>query len=155
VQGEQIKIVENIEDSKILTSDKKLSKEDVPKEKPWVVYLRTLRIPIICPIHRKLFLLISEEFKNPEPKDVKKKTNFSSITSIKRVANRNPNCNHNNSAYYNSRGVNIKTDKDAPNEEKLIGDLLWKNGDAYQDNTDYQSKVRMVYFNLLGDGSCN
>jgi hypothetical protein len=66
--------------------------KDSYREKPWIVYLKTLRIPIICPIHRKLFLMISDNFKSPEPQNSKqKKNNFSSISSMKRMMNRNPN----------------------------------------------------------------
>jgi hypothetical protein len=130
----------------MLISDHKSNMDDTTKEKPWVVYLRTLRIPIICPLHRKLFLLISQLSQNPEPRDLKKRTNFGSLTSMKRITNRNPNCNHNNSSYYNSRGVNIKTDKDYSNEEKSADDLLWKNSETYQDQDDYQLKVSITYF---------
>lgn len=72
-------------------SESNQENQDDSREKPWVVYLRTLRIPIICPIHRKLFLMISDNFRSPEISEKKKKNNVSAITSMKRVTNRNPN----------------------------------------------------------------
>ena len=43
--------------------DKSEETHNMFKEKPWIVYLRTLRIPIVCQIHRKLFVMISEDSK--------------------------------------------------------------------------------------------
>lgn len=48
--------------------DKSPTNDQSYREKPWIVYLRTLRIPIICPIHRKLFIMIQEGLKRPKPK---------------------------------------------------------------------------------------
>ena len=133
---------------------KNLSKEeqdednkDSYREKPWIVYLKTLRIPIICPIHRKLFLMISENFKTPEPQTSKsKKNNFSSISSMKRMMNRNPNWNHNSSQFYNSCIVNVKFDKDTTSDDKSQNlDLLWKNSELYPEKDEINSLATVLY----------
>ena len=118
---------------------------DSYREKPWIVYLRTLRIPIICPIHRKLFLMISDNFKNPESQSAKpKKSNFSSISSMKRMMNRNPNCNHNSSQFYNSWIVNIKFDKDGTTDDRTP-DLLWKNSELYSECDEISALGSVLY----------
>ena len=154
------------------------------REKPWIVYLRTLRIPIICPIHRKLFIMIQDAIKEKVNKktneeqlaanrkydsilfdknnienstlqgkdafDVKRKTGFNSITSMKKMMNRNPNCNHNSSQFYNSCLVNVKFEKDnnglsSIDDKSSYNDLLWINGYQYPDDDEIQALASVLY----------
>ena len=150
------------------------------REKPWIVYLGTLRIPIICPIHRKLFVMIQDAIKekanekqpaksreynsilfdknnnenstlqSKDASDAKRKTGFNSITSIKKMMNRNPNCNHNSSQFYNSCLVNVKFKKDnnglsSIDDKSSHNDLLWINGDQYPDEDEIQALASVLY----------
>ena len=154
------------------------------REKPWIVYLRTLRIPIICPIHRKLFIMMQDALKEkaknkpneeqPAPNrgynsilfnknnienstlqgkdalDPKRKTGFNSITSMKKMMNRNPNCNHNSSQFYNSCLVNVKFEKDnnglsSIDDKSPKNDLLWINGDQYPDEDEINALASVLY----------
>lgn len=117
------------------------------KEKPWIVYLRTLRIPIVCQIHRKLFVMISEETKNQEAQDSKNKLNNASMSSIKKI-NRNPNWNHNSSSHYNSCAVNIKLDRDVLEDPNQNADLLWKNCDDCLESEEIRA-LGTVLFKLF------
>ena len=63
-----------------------------------------------------------------------------SVTSMKRVTNRNPNCNHNSSQFYNSHMANIKFDKEYSTEEKSPNnDLLWKNSELYSETEEIKA----------------
>lgn len=87
--------------------------------------------------------MISEKFRldTNEPKN---KLKNNSITSIKRMTNRNPNCNHNNSRYFNSQLLNIKVDKGFNPEEKK-DDLIWKNSELYSENEEIEAVASLLY----------
>jgi len=157
--------------------------EDSYKEKPWIVYLRTLRIPIICPIHRKLFIMIQSWAKrsklkqseepnsfsrgsnsilfnknnienstsqgNDSPDSKSKKPSFNSFSSMKKSMNRNPNCNHNNSQFYNSWLVSVKFDRDSNlsngDDKGVNNDLLWKNGELYSEREELSALSAVLY----------
>jgi hypothetical protein len=107
------------------------------QEKPWLVYLKTLRIPIICPIHRKLFLLTSSSFKAPSPRAA-----APPVVSKNKPINRNPNCNHNSSQFYNSCLINVKMDRELTQE--MENDLLWKNSELYGEADEVQALGGML-----------
>ena len=71
---------------------------DVKKEeeidKPWISYLRNLRIPMMWQLHRKVSVSISENSLKATPPQAKKRDK-SPIWMKKRNINRNPNWNHN------------------------------------------------------------
>ncbi len=69
-------------------------KVDEDIDKPWISYLRNLRIPMMCQLHRKITVAISESSLKATPPQSKKRDK-SPVSMKKRNLNRNPNCNHN------------------------------------------------------------
>ena len=119
------------------------SEKNPSQEKPWIVYLRTLRIPIIWPIHRKLFLMISDNFRVPDVPEVPNRRQKNN--SIKRTMNRNPNCNHNNSQFHNSQLMNIRFDKEHASEDKnQWQDLIWKNSELYNQTDEINALATVL-----------
>jgi hypothetical protein len=75
-------------------SAKARDKED-EIDKPWISYLRNLRIPMMCQLHRKITYTISDNALKASPPQSKAKRDKSPATIKRRQMNRNPNCNHN------------------------------------------------------------
>lgn len=59
-------------------------------DKPWISYLRNLRIPMMCQLHRKITLAISDNSLKATPTHNKKRDK-SPVSLKKRNLNRNPN----------------------------------------------------------------
>jgi hypothetical protein len=88
---------ENNDDISIL--EKRYSKEDKKDskdkgneddiDKPWISYLRNLRIPMMCQLHRKITLAISDNSLKATTSN--KKRDKSPVSLKKRNLNRNPN----------------------------------------------------------------
>ena len=71
------------------------SKVEEEVDKPWISYLRNLRIPMMCQLHRKITYSISEYSLKATPPQSKAKREKSPSEVKRRNLNRNPNCNHN------------------------------------------------------------
>lgn len=62
------------------------------------------------------------------------------------MMNRNPNCNHNSSQFYNSCLVNIKIDKEYAGDDRLQNnDLLWKNSELYSESEEIEALSTVLY----------
>lgn len=65
------------------------------------------------------------------------------------MMNKNPNCNHNSSQFYNSCSVNLKFEKESTivSEDKNTPstDLLWKNGDQYSEREELNALAAVLY----------
>lgn len=62
--------------------------------------------------------------------------------------NRNPNCNHNSTHYYNSGMVHVKFDRESTinSEDKArTTDLLWKNGHLYSEQDELSALAAVLY----------
>jgi hypothetical protein len=71
--------------------------EDI--DKPWISYLRNLRIPMMCQLHRKITLAISEDSLKATPSHEKKRDKPSA--SLK-------NRNHNNQVIHHFKYFRLK-----------------------------------------------
>lgn len=80
---------------KLENPQKSSSKTEEEVDKPWISYLRNLRIPMMCQLHRKITYSISESSLKSTPPQSKMKRDKSPVGLKKRNLNRNPNCNHN------------------------------------------------------------
>lgn len=83
---------EKEKESKVENTREEQPDDDI--DKPWISYLRNLRIPMMCQLHRKITFAISEQALKATPPQSKKRDK-SPIAIKKRNLNRNPNCNHN------------------------------------------------------------
>ena len=94
----------------------------------------------MCPIHRKILLMITnfvEKVKvNRDPKE-----RVNSRIVARKTVNKNPNCNHNsNSLFYNHSFSNIKYDDGKWEIEDIkTTDLLWANGEQYNEKEEIKS----------------
>lgn len=90
-------------DERISLREKEMKESKEPVEddidKPWISYLRNLRIPMMCQLHRKITFAISEHALKATPPQSKKRDKSPTILK-RRNLNRNPNCNHNSKFYF-------------------------------------------------------
>ena len=118
---------------------------DEEEEKPWVAYLKSLKTPMMCPLHRKVLLLLTTYIEVTQTQKTKKEK-FSAKVYTRKVVNKNPNCNHNSSSiFYNHSFSNIKYDDVKKEEtEKQNLDLLWANGEKYNEKDEIKSLKELV-----------
>jgi hypothetical protein len=119
---------------------------DDDEEKPWVAYLKSLKTPMVCPLHRKVQIMVSsiEEVIKPVEKGRKKEHASSRVVSRKTV-NKNPNCNHNSSSiFYNHSFGNIKLDDKKGSADNPNSDLLWANCEKYNEREEIKSVKDLI-----------
>lgn len=97
----------------------------------------------MCPLHRKILLIISNFNTKPKPQGTK--TN--SRVVARKAVNKNPNCNHNsNSIFYNQSFNNIRYDdgKNTESTDEENKDLLWANGELYNEKDEIKSLKDLI-----------
>lgn len=147
----------------VLSLPKKTEMSEEEADKPWISYLRNLRIPMMCQLHRKITYAISENaLKATPPQQSKAKRDKSPSAIKKRQMNRNPNCNHNSKLKFLLKSIGNLTSAVHNKGEAVTNqgsfqnkDLLWKNGKNYSETSELNSLkgllIRLFFDNSLGE----
>ena len=61
------------------------------EEKPWVAYLKSLRIPVMCPLHRKILLTITNFISKNKITGKDRRERINSRVVARKTVNKNPN----------------------------------------------------------------
>ncbi|CAI2367062.1 unnamed protein product [Moneuplotes crassus] len=136
-----LKRIEN-SDNKKNSSPAEAAMEADEDEKPWIAYLKSLKVPILCPCHRRIQWMVTSYQDTQKPMTKKEKSQSKVLK--RKIVNKNPNCNHNSNAVFNNSSFSNIRYEEQKHEKDANSDLLWADGDNYDEKNELKSLKDLI-----------